>query len=130
MTAPTAPTTAPNRADGAEGSDYATTAPTAPSPIGRGGVVGAVARMTAGSNLQKRTRRGRAPARKPVAGPPQRGAQKATAGGGDLWRMEKRRLGSLTPPELPRKPSKTQNRCIATTLKTYVKQRDWRTNRA
>lgn len=66
MTPPTAPTTAPNRADGAEGSDYATTPPTAPSPIGRGGGDGAVARTTAGSNLQKRTRRGRAPAREAV----------------------------------------------------------------
>ena len=53
MTAPTAPTTAPNRADGAEGSDYATTPPTAPSPLGRGGIVGAVAETSAGSNLQK-----------------------------------------------------------------------------
>lgn len=65
MTAPTAP----NRADGAEGSDYATTPPTAPSPIGRGGGDGAVARTTAGSNLQIRTRRGPALAPGPQARP-------------------------------------------------------------
>lgn len=117
MTAPTAPTTAPNRADGAEGSDYATTAPTAPSSLGRGGGDGAVARTTAGSNLQRKARRGPAPAGKPVLVALRCGVQKQTEEDHDLWRKENAMKGSLSPPETPRKPPKTQFCCVATTFK-------------
>ena len=130
MTAPTAPTTAPNRADGAEGSDYATTAPTAPSPLGRGGGDGAVARTTAGSNLQKKARRGPAPAGKPVVVALRCGDQKQTEEDHDLWRKGIDVFSSLSPAEAPRKPPKTQFRCLATTFKTHVKQRDWRSTDA
>lgn len=49
-----------------------------------------------------------------------------TSRDGDLWRIANGGIGSLAPPELPRKPSKTQNRCLAMILKHHVKQRDWR----
>src|SRR3954454_16577436 len=123
MTAPTAPPTAPNRADGAEPSDYATTPPTAPSPLGRGGVVGAVAVTSAGTARQRRTRRGRALALPTESGcvwTVDFGAITRAIEDGDPSKTRKPGFSSISHPEPSRKPSKMartgadsgQQRCV------------------